>query len=246
MKKYSTADRLIQIMKKYNLRQVDILERCIPYCQKYNVRLGRNDLSQYVSGKVEPGQEKLTVLAKALNVSESWLMGLDVPMNNEETAYNIINSRIQSLGITLEQVAEKAEVPLHWLQTIDDFIPGEMDDIENLDEPHELEWDAVIGGYKSYEWISRVAEVLDLPSSALRAALARQEIPAYEGPVLTAEEAFRQAQEDFKDPVEAEDELPENIRAVARDLMELPEENRKLAIDMIKMMSQRGKEAKKK
>jgi transcriptional regulator with XRE-family HTH domain len=44
----------------------------------------------------------------------------------------------------------------------------------------------------------------------------------------------------------SDDELPENIRAVARDLMELPEENRKLAIDMIKMMSQRGKEAKKK
>ena len=43
-----------------------------------------------------------------------------------------------------------------------------------------------------------------------------------------------------------DDELPENIRAVARDLMDLPEENRKLAIDMIKMMSQRGKEAKKK
>ncbi len=43
-----------------------------------------------------------------------------------------------------------------------------------------------------------------------------------------------------------QDEIPENITAVARDLMELPEENRNLAIDMIKMMSQRGKEAKEK
>lgn len=40
------------------------------------------------------------------------------------------------------------------------------------------------------------------------------------------------------------DQIPENIKAVARDLMELPEENRKLAIDMIKFMSQKGKEAK--
>lgn len=42
----------------------------------------------------------------------------------------------------------------------------------------------------------------------------------------------------------AENEIPENIRAVARDLMDLPEENRKLAIDMIKMMTKKGKEAK--
>lgn len=41
-------------------------------------------------------------------------------------------------------------------------------------------------------------------------------------------------------------DIPENITAVARDLMDLPEENKKLAIDMIKMMSKRGKEAKQK
>lgn len=38
--------------------------------------------------------------------------------------------------------------------------------------------------------------------------------------------------------------IPQNIKAVARELMELPEENRKLAIDMIKMMSRKGREAK--
>lgn len=41
-------------------------------------------------------------------------------------------------------------------------------------------------------------------------------------------------------------EMPKNIRAVARDLLDLPEENRKLAIDMIKMMSKKADEAKKK
>ena len=41
-------------------------------------------------------------------------------------------------------------------------------------------------------------------------------------------------------------DIPENITAVARDLMDLPEDNRKLAIDMIKAMSERGKEALKK
>lgn len=84
MKKESTSDRLKQIMAKRNLRQVDILEMCKPYCQKYDVKLGRNDLSQYVTGKVEPGQKKLTVLGMALNVSEAWLMGYDVPMGRNE------------------------------------------------------------------------------------------------------------------------------------------------------------------
>lgn len=67
-------------MKERQLRQVDILEKCKPFCQKFDVKLGRNDLSQYVNGKVEPGQDKLTVLGMALNVSEAWLMGFDVPM----------------------------------------------------------------------------------------------------------------------------------------------------------------------
>lgn len=80
MKKETTAIRLKQIMKERQLRQVDILEKCKPFCQKFDVKLGRNDLSQYVNGKVEPGQDKLTVLGMALNVSEAWLMGYDVPM----------------------------------------------------------------------------------------------------------------------------------------------------------------------
>ena len=80
MKKQTTSNRLKQIMSERNLRQVDILEMCKPYCKKYDIKLGRNDLSQYVTGKVEPGQKKLTVLGMALNVSEAWLMGFDVPM----------------------------------------------------------------------------------------------------------------------------------------------------------------------
>lgn len=44
----------------------------------------------------------------------------------------------------------------------------------------------------------------------------------------------------------ANDDIPENIKAVARNLMELSEEKRKLAIDMIKIMSEVGKEAKEK
>lgn len=85
MKKYSTADRLKQIMNARNMRQVDILEASEPYCNKYGIKLEKNALSQYVSGKVEPGQEKLTILGMALGVSEAWLMGYEVPMERNAT-----------------------------------------------------------------------------------------------------------------------------------------------------------------
>lgn len=79
MEKVSTAERLKQIMKERNLKQVDILERARPYAEKYNIKLNKGELSQFVNGKVEPGQWKLTILGLALDVSEAWLMGYDVP-----------------------------------------------------------------------------------------------------------------------------------------------------------------------
>jgi len=86
MKKFTTADRLKQIMGERGLKQVDILEACKPYCEKYHVQLKKNDLSQYVSGKVEPKQDKLSILGLALNVNEVWLMGYNVPAGREELA----------------------------------------------------------------------------------------------------------------------------------------------------------------
>ena len=86
MIKSTTAERLKQLMADRNLKQVDILNLAAPYCNKYGIKLMRNDLSQYVNGKVEPGQEKLTILGLALNVSEAWLMGYDVPMDRNNTS----------------------------------------------------------------------------------------------------------------------------------------------------------------
>ncbi|BDU82542.1 XRE family transcriptional regulator [Clostridium perfringens] len=80
MKLENTSIRLKNIMKERNLRQVDLLEMLRPFCNKYNVKINKSDISQYLSGKVKPGQEKLSMLGMALNVNESWLMGYDVPM----------------------------------------------------------------------------------------------------------------------------------------------------------------------
>lgn len=110
MKKTNTATRLKEIMSTYNLRQVDILNKCQPFCQKYNVRLGRNDISQYVSGKVEPGQDKLSILGHALDVSEAWLMGFDVPKERMPVDLLVHTQGVNLFIETKKKPAERAQL----------------------------------------------------------------------------------------------------------------------------------------
>ncbi len=78
MRVATTAERLNQLMKQYDLRQADVLKRCDNFSYMFDVKIQKSDLSQYLSGKIEPSQKKLTILAAALNVNEPWLMGFDV------------------------------------------------------------------------------------------------------------------------------------------------------------------------
>ena len=59
LKTTTTAERLKYLMKTRNLKQVDILRAAEPYAEQFNIKIHRSDISQYVSGKVEPGQDKL-------------------------------------------------------------------------------------------------------------------------------------------------------------------------------------------
>lgn len=77
MTKTTTAKRLHQIMDERRITQSDIIRMAEPYCKEFGVKLNKSDLSQYCSGKVEPLQNKLFILAKALNVTPVWLMGYD-------------------------------------------------------------------------------------------------------------------------------------------------------------------------
>lgn len=81
--KITTSDRLKQILAERNMKQIDIIEAAKPFSKKFNIKLNKNDLSQYIHGKSVPGQRKLSILGMALNVNEAWLMGYDVPMERE-------------------------------------------------------------------------------------------------------------------------------------------------------------------
>jgi len=73
-----TGEVLKEIMVREGLRQIDIVEKCQPFCRKYNVRLGKEDISQYINKKAKPNQDRVAILAMALGVSEAYLMGFDV------------------------------------------------------------------------------------------------------------------------------------------------------------------------
>ncbi|WP_302360310.1 helix-turn-helix domain-containing protein [uncultured Megasphaera sp.] len=74
MKTSTPSERLKELMELKNIRQVDIAEK---------TGLGKSAISQYVSGKITPKQDKVYLLAEGLNVSPAWLMGYDVPMEKE-------------------------------------------------------------------------------------------------------------------------------------------------------------------
>lgn len=76
MKKKETAERLAELMQIYGIKQVDIVKR---------TGIPKSAVSMYCSGVRKPPQDKLTQIADAFGVSETWLMGYDVPMlENEE------------------------------------------------------------------------------------------------------------------------------------------------------------------
>ena len=86
------AERLNEVMTIRGLKQADVLNLAKPYCDKYKIKLSKNDLSQYVSGKVEPRQRKIAILGMALSVSELWLMGYDVPMEKTYDYSSIVSN----------------------------------------------------------------------------------------------------------------------------------------------------------
>lgn len=97
MKISNTSERLKELMTLKGLRQIDIAEK---------TGLGKSAISQYVSGKITPKQDKVYILAEGLNVSPTWLMGYDVPMEKEL----ITTTKTQNTGYyTDPEVAELAE-----------------------------------------------------------------------------------------------------------------------------------------
>lgn len=71
----SCGDRIKRALRIKGMKQSDL-------CQI--TKIPKSAISQYISGAFEPKQDRIYLIAKALNVSEAWLMGFDVPMEREK------------------------------------------------------------------------------------------------------------------------------------------------------------------
>ncbi|WP_314067501.1 helix-turn-helix domain-containing protein [uncultured Vagococcus sp.] len=70
----SFANRLKQAMDVRNMKASELSEK---------TGIGKSSISQWLSGKYEAKQDKIYLLATALDVDEAWLMGLDVSMEKQ-------------------------------------------------------------------------------------------------------------------------------------------------------------------
>lgn len=71
-----TSDRIKEGLLARDMKQVDLVNLS---------GISKGALSSYISGAYEPKQNNIYKIAKALNVSEAWLMGFDVPMERKST-----------------------------------------------------------------------------------------------------------------------------------------------------------------
>ncbi len=74
--KESCANRIRQGLSMRDMTQADL-------CRMTGIP--KSAMSQYCNGGLVPRQDRTFLIAQALDVSEAWLMGFDVPMEKKTT-----------------------------------------------------------------------------------------------------------------------------------------------------------------
>lgn len=69
--------------------------------------LDKSLISNYLSGNYKAKQDKLSLLADALNVSETWLMGYDVPLNDNNSNNKNMTELDQVLFSKVKELSEE-------------------------------------------------------------------------------------------------------------------------------------------
>lgn len=110
--------RLKETMEQKDVKPAEL-------CRRTNI--GLSSISQYLSGRYMPKDDRIALMAKALNVNPAWLAGYDEPMQptqasatyvptpDEAKAVNkryadLVRNRRRALHLTIAEVAERAKV----------------------------------------------------------------------------------------------------------------------------------------
>lgn len=114
------ANRLNKAMKIRNIKAVELSEKA---------NIPKSAISQYLSGLYEAKQKSIFKLASVLNVSEGWLMGLDVPMErNFDTNIQGMEKKTEGSTVVLVYGTIPAGTPIECIEDIIDTeeIPADM------------------------------------------------------------------------------------------------------------------------
>ncbi|MCI8545606.1 MAG: helix-turn-helix domain-containing protein [Clostridia bacterium] len=90
------ANRLKEILKIRNMKQVELCEK---------TKLSSGLINKYLKGKAFARQDKLSILAEALDTNEVWLMGYNVPMDKNYGKTKI--AEIDIINLSTNEVIQK-------------------------------------------------------------------------------------------------------------------------------------------
>ena len=71
-KKAELRERLREALQMRQLRPIELSEK---------TGIPKSMISYYLNGKTKPKADRIYMISQALDVSEAWLLGYDVPMN---------------------------------------------------------------------------------------------------------------------------------------------------------------------
>lgn len=94
------SNRLKKAISIRNIKPVELSEK---------TGIDKSKISSYMSGRYKAKQDGIYLLAKSLNVSEAWLMGLDVPM---ERTSNDIYEQLKNIGTMYVSNTEMVKIPV--------------------------------------------------------------------------------------------------------------------------------------
>lgn len=118
MQENTFRERLIEEMHSKNFTQVELCEK---------TKIPKSAMSQYVNGKITPKTDRLYLLAKALDVNPTWLMGLNVPKSTFKNSSAYYNPNINDYEEALEKY--KSQCKIEMIEMIEDII-DELSDSE--------------------------------------------------------------------------------------------------------------------
>ena len=113
----TTSERLQEVMRIRKLKQADLSRL---------TGLSKGGISNYVLGRYEPKSDIINKLAIALNVSEMWLWGYDVPMERNEQQKK--NDALVDIIVRLRNDESFTDV----VRTLNGLTPEQFESVKHL------------------------------------------------------------------------------------------------------------------